>query len=121
MHQDLTDLLARADGKSILFQDVIATIKRHYECTPCPFRTGSGTTRETVNPAGTNSASCLLLAFASRLGLDQRTTLELYGEHYHNVLADPGGTAHGNIRAFMANGWAGVIIDGAPLRLRGPG
>jgi hypothetical protein len=27
------------------------------------------------------------------------------------VLATPEGTSHGNIRGFMANGWAGVRLD----------
>lgn len=121
MHQDLADLITRTKADTISFQEVISTIRRHYECTPCSFRTGAGTPREVHNPAGTNAASCLLLAFAGRLNLDRKTTLHLYGEHYRSVLDDPDGSAHGNIRAFMANGWEGVRIDGDPLRLRGPG
>lgn len=120
MHLELSALIHQADNNVVLFHDVISTIKRHYECRPCGFRTGCGTERETVNHAGTNAGSCLLLAFARRLGLDAQTTLQLYGEHYRSVLADPHGHEHANIRAFMANGWAGVTMDGNPLLLRGP-
>lgn len=120
MHQDFTRLLAAAANGSVMFQDVIDTIRRHYECTPVAFRTGAGMPRQTDNPAGTNAGSSQLLAFARHLGLDAPTTLALYAEHYRDVLKDPDGTAHANIRAFMANGWAGVELAADPLRLRGP-
>lgn len=121
MHHELAALIAAEPSIPVVFQDVISTIRRHYECIPTRFCTGAGTARETTNMAGTNAASCLLLAFARRLDLDEATTLGLYGEHYRSVLDDPAGSAHANIRAFMANGWAGVHIEGEPLRLRGPG
>lgn len=121
MHADHCRTIAKAHENTLLFQDVINTIRKHYECTPVAFRTGAGTPRETGNAAGTNMASSQLLAYARRLGLDAATTVALYGEHYRDVLADPGGTSHPNIRAFMANGWAGVNMPEEPLRLRGPG
>lgn len=120
MHVELSALIRQADDNIVVFHEVISTIRRHYECQPCGFRTGSGTARETLNSAGTNAGSCLLLAFAARLGLNAQTTLKLYGEHYRSVLADPHGHEHANIRAFIANGWAGVVMEGSPLRLRGP-
>lgn len=121
MHLDLQRLCSEAPKNTLLFQDVMRTIHSHYECMPCTFTTGCGTAREIRNPAGSNAASCLLLAFARRLGLDQETTLHLYGEHYRAVLDDPKGDAHANIRAFMSNGWQGVRLEENPLRLRGPG
>lgn len=121
MHRDLQRLVAEAKEEKLLFQEVMRTIREHYECLPVTFRTGEGSDRPTANAAGSNSGSCLLLAFARRLGLDQATTLALWGEHYRDVLADPQGQGHANIRAFMANGWAGVVLEGDPLRLRGPG
>lgn len=121
MHADLLSLIANAKINSVVFQDVIDVIRRHYECVPTAFTAGEGTPREIHNAAGTNAGSCQMLAFARRLGLDRETTLALYGEHYRGVLADPAGTAHPNIRAFMANGWDGVRFAGDPLRLRGPG
>lgn len=121
MHADLAGLLHSDSSEYLVFQDVISTIRRHYECTPQAFETGVGTPAHTVNAAGSNAASCQLLAFARRLGLSPEQTLRLYAEHYRSVLADPEGEAHANIRAFMANGWSGVRFQGDPLRLRGPG
>lgn len=121
MHHEIRILINRSNDQSLLFQDVMNVIRRHYECTPVAFTTGAGTPLAVVNPAGTNAASSQLLAFARRLQLDEATTLGLYAEHYRAVLADPGGSSHANIRAFMANGWPGVVLADNPLRLRGPG
>lgn len=120
MHCELLALASPDANKPLEFQDVMAVLRRHYEFTPTAFTTGKGTAVQVDNPATANQASCLLLAAARRLGLDRDATLRLYGEHYRDVLADPGGTAHGNIRAFMANGWEGVVLGADPLRLRGP-
>lgn len=120
MHQELAATLAHAETNTLVFQDVMAMIRRHYECTPVAFSTGRDTERQVDNAAGANAASCLLLSFARRLGLDMATTLALYGEHYRDVLADPQGKSHANIRALLTNGWAGVTFAGDPLRLRGP-
>lgn len=120
MHTELAELITPESTKLLVFQDVVSTIRRHYVCSPVAFDTGVGTSRHTVNAAGSNAASCLLLAFARRLGLSEQQTLALYAEHYRSVLEDPQGGAHANIRAFMANGWAGVRFADDPLRLRGP-
>lgn len=120
MHRDHCRLIRDAEQNNVIFQNVISVIRTHYECTPVAFSTGYGTALQTHNAAGTNAASSQLLAYARRLGLDAPTTLALYGEHHRDVLADPTGQSHANIRAFMANGWAGVVMAEDPLRLRGP-
>lgn len=120
MHQEIRDLIARSNDQTLLFQDVMGVIRRHYECAPVAFVTGQGTPRPVTNPAGTNAASSQLLAFARRLGLDEQTTLGLYAEHYRAVQATPEGSDHANIRALMAGGWPGVVLAGDPLRLFGP-
>lgn len=121
MHRQLLELISAAEMHPIDFEEIISVLRGHYRLTPCTFVTGRGTPRETVNPAGSNAASCLLLAVARRLGLEEQTTLNLYGRHYRDVLADPDGSAHANIRAFMANGWQGVVFEQDPLVLVGPG
>lgn len=121
MHQELIRLIAQAKENHVSFQEVTDTLRRHWEFTPVAFVTGEGTARRTENAAGTNMASCLLLAAARRLGLDVPTTLALYAEHYRAVLADPSGSAHANIRALMDGGWGGVRFAAEPLRLKGPG
>ena len=42
-------------------------------------------------------------------------TLLAFGEHYRSVIATPEGTDHGNIRALIANGLAGVKFSAQPL------
>ncbi|MFZ5723326.1 MAG: HopJ type III effector protein [Pseudomonadota bacterium] len=121
MHAELQTLLRTESTKTQSFQEVMATIRRHYECFPIAFTVGAGTDQPVNNPAGSNVASSQLLAFARRLGLSETETLPLYREHYRAVLEHPEGTDHANIRAFMAAGWAGVQFEGDPLRLRGPG
>lgn len=120
MHRDITELLTASENKSVVFQQVIDTIRRHYECTPVAFTTGAGGLAPVYNAAGTNAASSQLLAFARRLGLSDPQTLDLYAEHYRAVLANPQGSDHANIRALMAGGLAGVRWEEEPLRLRGP-
>lgn len=120
MHSDHRRLISNAKENNVTFQDVISTIRSHYECSPVAFSTGVGTALRTDNTAGVNGASSQLLAYARRLGLDAATTLALYGEHYRDVQANPAGNSHANIRAFMANGWAGLVMPEDPLRLRGP-
>ena len=37
--------------------------------------------------------------------------LQLWGEYYREVLADPEGSSHQNIRNFMKTGWEGVPFE----------
>ena len=50
--------------------------------------------------------------------LDLLVDGELPDQEYRQVLANPDGEDHANIRAFMRNGWKGIRFDGEPLRLR---
>jgi hypothetical protein len=48
--------------------------------------------------------------------LTEAETLGLFGGYYRDdVLANPDGTDHGNIRSFMLNGWVGIKFDSAAL------
>ncbi len=100
---------------SIPFAEVVAMIDRCFDYTPTGFSNGLGN-RVQLNEPGQNVGSCKLLAFALIYQLDQQQTLNLFGEHYQDVLDDPDGDSHLNIRAFMADGWAGVRFDAEPLR-----
>ena len=54
------------------------------------------------------------LGKAAELSKDE--TLRLFGEHYKDVLADPEGDSHSNIRTFMKQGWDGIEFpDGIAL------
>ena len=103
---------------SIEFSDVIATIEDHYHYTPTRFSNGrNGMT--VVNEAGQNEGSCKIFAFAKLNGLDVKQTLACFGNYYRDdVLGNPAGDDHANIRNFMHHGWDGIVFDGDTLRAK---
>ena len=113
---DLIEKL-RTSPATVEFDAVIAMIDAHYRFTPTGFANGLGAGR-LWNPMRTNEGSCRILAFARLHGLSEAETLACFGAHYREVLADPEGTAHPNIRAFLRDGWAGIKFEGTPLMLK---
>ena len=109
----------RAAPETLAFAEVLAVIDAHYHFTPSAFTNGLGEGC-VHNPAGVNAGSCRVLAFARRHGLDEAETLALFAEHHRNVLADPTGDSHANIRAFRRHGWAGVRFEADPLAPKTP-
>ncbi|WP_424398983.1 HopJ type III effector protein [Motiliproteus coralliicola] len=111
----MEQLLERARAlEPIQFSELMDVIEQYYEFTPTAFRNG-----ELSNSEDQNQGSCKLLAFALQHQLSVEQTLNLFGDYYHQeVLGDPQGSAHGNIRAFMRSGWEGVSFAAEPLRLR---
>ena len=97
--------------QEIEFEETIATIERLYEFCPTTFKNG-----DVTNPAGVNSGSCKLFAFALRHGLSHEQTLACFGRYYReDVLNNPGGDDHANIRSFMQHSWNGISFIGQPL------
>lgn len=90
------------------FTEAISIIDESYFYTPTDFTNGQGDS-QVENTAGTNEGSCKIFAFALLNQLSQQQTLSLFGDYYHlDVLNDPNGTSHQNIRQFMRHGWSGV-------------
>lgn len=102
-------------GEAVAFADTLQVIADHYDYRPAAFRNGP-----IANAAGQNEGSCRIFAFARLHGLDAAQTLALFGEHYRDVLDDPQGTGHANIRSFMDQGWAGIAFAAEPLTPRKP-
>ena len=99
---------------SIAFSITIAVIDGNYDFTPTSF--GNGTQ---YNEAGQNSGSCKLFAFALLQNLTQAETLACFGAYYfEEVLGDPEGTNHQNIRNFMKTGWDGIKFEANALTLK---
>lgn len=95
----------------ISFEECIACIDRHYDFSETVFSNG-----ELVNEAGQNSGSCKIFAFAKLLSLDPEQTLACFGHYYRDeVLANPSGSNHQNIRAFMRHGWKGINFQSPAL------
>ncbi len=110
---NVSELLAqlRTHPKAIEFDQVMATIANHYDYTPTPFTNG-----QLINEAGTNEGSCKLFAFAQLNALSEQETLALFGRYYRDdVMGNPSGSDHGNIRNFMLSGWKGIRFEGESL------
>lgn len=101
----------KTNPESLVFADVIAFIDEHYNFTPTPFKNG-----EVMNEAGQNNGSCKVLSFAKMNNLSLEETLYLFAEYYRNdVLQNPEGENHQNIRNFMKYGWEGVLFESKAL------
>lgn len=106
----------RRSPEGISFDEVIAAIKNCYQYTPTRFSNGLGDQCVT-NEAGQNEGSCRIFAFAKLNGLSEAETLCCFGRFYRDdVLGNPGGSDHANIRNFMRDGWAGIVFDGVALK-----
>jgi hypothetical protein len=100
--------------KTITFAKTIAVIEENYDFIPTSFYNGAQ-----HNSAGENSGSCKLFAFAKLRNLSQAETLACFGGYYfEEVLGEPEGTNHQNIRNFMKTGWDGIRFDGEALVLK---
>ena len=87
------------------FNDTLAVIESLYTFTPVAFKNG-----ELMNAAGQNSGSCKLFAFAQIQNFSVEQTLACFGAYYRNdVLENPEGSDHMNIRNFMRYGWHGIL------------
>ena len=97
--------------ESITFADTMAVIEANYEFTPTAFSNG-----DTENAADTNNGSCKIFAFGLLNNLDQAHTLACFGDYYRkDVLGNPEGSDHQNIRNFIKSGWAGIEFSGEAL------
>lgn len=98
--------------RSITFQDTMAVIAARYDYTPTSF-----TNDFAENIAGTNEGSCKLFAFAKLNNLNEEQTLHCFGDYYRiDVLNNPDGSDHANIRNFMKTGWQGIEFKGTALK-----
>ncbi len=94
----------------VSFNETIAIITEHYHYQPAEFSNGL-----LVNKAGSNEGSCKIFAFALIHSLTEQQTLKLFGDYYHDVLNDPNGESHQNIRNFMRDGWQGIRFKNQAL------
>jgi hypothetical protein len=100
--------------KTITFAETMAVIEENYDFNPTAFDNGTQ-----HNQQGQNSGSCKLFAFAQLHNLSQAETLACFGAYYfEEVLGDPEGNNHQNIRNFMQSGWEGIQFEEEALTLK---
>jgi hypothetical protein len=108
---DLNTLRSSLASGEHVFADTLAFIAEHYAYQPQAFDNG-----DVHNAAGQNEGSCKTLGLALLEGLSDQQALLAFGEHYRSVLATPDGSDHGNIRALIKHGLAGVKFAEQPLK-----
>ena len=115
----LADFLEKINTNvAVSFDETIAVIAENYHYQASEFSNGLDE-HVLVNKVGTNEGSCKIFAFAQLHGLEQLQTLNLFGDYYRlDVLNDPQGTGHQNIRLFMSYGWGGIRFNGEALTAR---
>jgi len=95
----------------VTFSEVIDHIDTHYDFTPTAFKNG-----ETYNAVNQNNGSCKVFSFAKLQQLTKEQTLHLFGDYYRkDVLENPAGSDHQNIRNFIRFGWEGIRFEGVAL------
>lgn len=103
---------------TVEFNQVIEVINAHYHYTPTRFTNGKGDS-QVSNEAGTNEGSCKIFAFAQDQQLGEEQTLNCFGDYYRtDVLKNPDGNDHGNIRGFIQFGWDGIKFDEPALQVK---
>jgi hypothetical protein len=113
---ELIEFLKRLNTSpdSISFAETMAVIEAMYDFTPTTFKNAS-----LLNEAGSNNGSCKIFTFARLHNLTQPQTLHCFGDYYRkDVMLNPEGTDHQNIRNFMTTGWDGIKFDGNALKLK---
>ncbi len=97
--------------QTVEFEQVMQVIADNYHYQACAFTNG-----DLKNQAGTNEGSCKIFAFAKLHDLSEQATLHCFGRYYReDVLQNPQGSDHGNIRNFINHGWSGIDFEGAVL------
>jgi len=105
------------NGEAVSFQDTQEVIALHYDYQPTAF--SNGLAQPVLNEAGRNEGSCKIFAFAKLHALSEAQTLALFGDYYRkDVLENPEGDDHQNIRTFMRDGWAGIAFEGEALQAK---
>ena len=98
-------------NEKVSFDEVLQVINDNYDYQATAFKNG-----DLENSAGTNEGSCKVFAFALLNELTTEQTLSLFGDYYwQDVLQDPKGNGHQNIRHFMSHGWSGIHFEGIAL------
>jgi len=97
------------------FKEVIEIIDKYYNYTPTRFVNGTDN-GNIINNAGENEGSCKIFSFARLHKLDRVQTLNCFGQYYReDVLMNPEGSDHANIRTFYKYGWQQIRFDNTAL------
>jgi len=106
--------LENKPGK-ITFSDTMTLIDRYFHYIPSHFTNGISD-EQIINEAGNNAGSCKIFSLGNLLQLNEMQTLHCFGDYYRiDVLQNPNGKDHANIRNFMQHGWSHIFFDSIAL------
>lgn len=96
------------------FQDTITVIEENFDFTPTAFKNGNH-----YNNVGENNGSCKIFYFSKLQNLSEEATLACFGKYYfEDVLQNPDGNDHQNIRNFIQFRWDGIQFEGQALVIK---
>jgi hypothetical protein len=112
-------LIVLADSpQTIQFCDTMAMVEANYDFAACAFNNHG-----LLNSASENNGACKVFAFAKLNQLSKQNTLDCFGRFYReDVLQNPKGDDHMNIRTFMlapeVTPFLGITFEGEPLKTK---
>ncbi|MDH5710878.1 MAG: HopJ type III effector protein [Gammaproteobacteria bacterium] len=108
----------KSNPDNIEFDHVIDQINKYYTYTPTQFSNGQDGDC-IISNSGENEGSCKVFSFAQLHQLSETQTLNCFGQYYRDdVLNNPDGTDHANIRTFMKYGWNNILFENTALKPR---
>jgi len=106
---------SQTNPEMISFQETINIIDEFYHYTPTEFTNGLDD-ELMINQAGSNEGSCKIFAFALMHNFNSKQTLNCFGDYYRvDVLQNPDGEDHANIRTFIKYGAQGIQFSDVAL------
>ncbi len=97
--------------ETLNFSDTISVIEENYNFTPAAFKNGS-----LKNSSTQNLGSCKVFSFALKQQFTKEEALACFAQFYFiDVLENPNGTDHQNIRNFMNTGFEGLVFESETL------
>jgi len=96
------------------FGELLEVIEKEYNFNPSAFKNG-----ELENTESENMGSCKIFSFGQLHGLSANQTLACFGAYFRDdVLKNPNGNDHQNIRNFMQTGWDGLVFSRIALEAK---
>ncbi|CAM1350668.1 HopJ type III effector protein [Tenacibaculum insulae] len=97
--------------KEVVFSETISVIEKYYVFKPSAFKNG-----DLENSNAENLGSSKVFSFALKQQLTKEETLACFGQYYFiDVLGNPNGTDHQNIRNFMNSDFEGLVFENETL------
>ncbi|MCF6345378.1 MAG: HopJ type III effector protein [Thiomicrorhabdus sp.] len=103
----VNQLIQQLNQAPVDFKKVMEAIESSYDFSPTEFKNG-----KLINAENSNNGSCKIFAFGQLNQLSEQATLNAFGQFYtKDVLENPNGDDHQNIRNFIQFGWQGITFE----------